>query len=78
MGRRLGRGHTWSQQALVLASMDSVCLGLNQEPGSHRGPVLGAQDPLPAPDIWRWPELTPKSVFSLWLLHTLEDWAECG
>lgn len=28
---------------------DGVCMGLSQEPGSHGGPGLGAQDPLPAP-----------------------------
>lgn len=61
--QRSKRGWPWSQ-ALDLAAMGRVWMGLSQEPGSHRGPGLSAQDPLPAPYIWRGLGLTAKPVLS--------------
>ena len=69
-GRRSRGGCTWTQQALVLAAMHRLWMGLNWEPGSHRGPGLGAQDPLLAPYIWR--------CLSLWLLYILGAQTEGG
>lgn len=47
------------------AAIHGVWMDLNCEPGNHRGLGPGAQDPLPAPYIWRWLSLYSHSGSSV-------------